>query len=902
MRDATVLVDLAPGYKGNAAKGRLLFSERGCLACHSHEATETPQGKSGDKEFAPAMVGEAIFGPNLSQLVDKLGTKQGDKESARVWLIQWIMKPQVHSPRSRMPVTHLTNIEAADVAAWLLSQPAIDEGPEWRELTVLEPEEKDLRKLAEVFLVRILSRSDMDEFLKSGKLRSEVVADLPIEEKELAQNFSEDNLKRYLGKKAVGRLGCYACHDIPGFDNAKPIGVALNDWGKKDPGRLAFEDINRYLEHHFKVVDGLVDEDGRPVHPETVMEDGHAIKKVPYEKFYYDALEHRHREGYLNQKIFDPRSYDYNRIRPWDDRSRMPQFRFARSRKKAQESDADFEARANQEEADAREAVATFILGLVADPVPAISINQPKGDRLAEIKGRQILDKYNCGGCHLVRPGSFEIKITEDSLNRLEAAYKVSEGRAKQAGDHFFGFHSDWVGKNPVAADRLLAASARPKVQVDEEDPKIKSAEFRLTRALRFQGADKKMKDIESASVLLLAPRDMLYPPPAAWESPETLAAFLKDKGPYGGTFADLLVGYLVQKDKSNSTPFFTLDGDGDSSKARPAVPPILLGQGERTQTEWLYKFLLNPEPIRPMVVLRMPKFNMSPDEARTLVDYFAAVERSENAGIGLKYPYESIPQQEPFSEAFWREKNAAYVAKLKASKTKDASGKEISLWDNRLQELSPVWQQIRKDLEAKQAEAQAKKDGAKVRFDAAKKAEDAEKDPAKKAQLESITKNEEGAFQAWEGQWNILSEQLKKSQGEGLQALWAAEEAYQTDAFRIIANKQLCMQCHKVGPAPNTNQIQGPPLTLASQRLRPGWLQRWISTPQRFLTYASSMPNNFPSDKVGQFQELFAGTPLEQITGIRDVLMAYPRVAALPINHYWMLPLPGDAKTGDKK
>ena len=70
--------------------------------------------------------------------------------------------------------------------------------------------------------------------------------------------------------------------------------------------------------------------------------------------------------------------------------------------------------------------------------------------------------------------------------------------------------------------------------------------------------------------------------------------------------------------------PFFTMDPDGDSSRARAAVPPILLGQGERTQPKWLYQFLLNPEPIRKMVVLRMPKFNMSPDEAQTLVDYFA--------------------------------------------------------------------------------------------------------------------------------------------------------------------------------------------------------------------------------------------------------------------------------------
>src|SRR5205814_794939 len=153
-------------------------------------------------------------------------------------------------------------------------------------------------------------------------------------------------------------------------------------------------------------------------------------------------------------------------------------------------------------------------------------------------------------------------------------------------------------------------------------------------------------------------------------------------------------------------TPFFVRDGDGDSSKARAAVPPILLGQGERTQTKWLYEFLLNPPAVRKMVVLRMPKFNMSPDEARALVDYFAAVERLENPGIGLTFPYEAIPQQEPLTDAYWIVKNMEYVAKLKAGNLKDAGGKDLSLYDKRLEELRPIWQQILKDMEAKEAEA----------------------------------------------------------------------------------------------------------------------------------------------------------------------------------------------------
>src|SRR5205085_5826578 len=34
LRNTPALVDLATGYKANAANGRVLFSERGCLACH----------------------------------------------------------------------------------------------------------------------------------------------------------------------------------------------------------------------------------------------------------------------------------------------------------------------------------------------------------------------------------------------------------------------------------------------------------------------------------------------------------------------------------------------------------------------------------------------------------------------------------------------------------------------------------------------------------------------------------------------------------------------------------------------------------------------------------------------------------------------------------------------------
>ena len=67
----------------------------------------------------------------------------------------------------------------------------------------------------------------------------------------VADGGTLDDLQRlrYIGSKAISKYGCYACHDIPGFEDAKPIGTALADWGRKETSKLAFEHITHYVEH-----------------------------------------------------------------------------------------------------------------------------------------------------------------------------------------------------------------------------------------------------------------------------------------------------------------------------------------------------------------------------------------------------------------------------------------------------------------------------------------------------------------------------------------------------------------------------------------------------------------------------------------------------------------------------
>ncbi len=54
----------------------------------------------------------------------------------------------------------------------------------------------------------------------------------------------------FVGRSTISKYGCFGCHDIPGFEDAKPIGTGSADWGRKETSKLAFENIHKFLETH----------------------------------------------------------------------------------------------------------------------------------------------------------------------------------------------------------------------------------------------------------------------------------------------------------------------------------------------------------------------------------------------------------------------------------------------------------------------------------------------------------------------------------------------------------------------------------------------------------------------------------------------------------------------------
>src|SRR5262249_47885760 len=139
-------------------RGRTLFTEKGCLACHQHQGT-TQAAKD-----IPAVISEQTFAPDLTRVAAKLGPEMGGEEARRRWLVQWIMDPHIHSPRSRMPVTHLKVDQAADIAAWLLSQ----HDPNWDEQKNLDQVRLEtITELARVYLLKApgMTRQRVDDIL-----------------------------------------------------------------------------------------------------------------------------------------------------------------------------------------------------------------------------------------------------------------------------------------------------------------------------------------------------------------------------------------------------------------------------------------------------------------------------------------------------------------------------------------------------------------------------------------------------------------------------------------------------------------------------------------------------------------------------------------------------------------
>ena len=598
----------ADGYVADAERGKESMAKRGCIACHQHS----------DPAFAG---GEADFGPDLSVTSQKLLPGKAGFD----WVYTWIRDPQRHHPRSRMPNLFLepivdaegrvTEDPAADIAAFL-----VGDGP--KEWPAPEYDEKSAIELAKLYLSgKLLTAAQFEDF-KATRVFPLAKEDIKGDEIELVyegegapdENQFRTLMMNYLGRRSISRYGCYGCHDINGFGTSRPIGTALQDWGRKDPSRLALDHVAEFLHHHGEkdgsstaafVEDALKKAGADAFDSEEEREAGMRTS------FFYDSLMHHGRPGFIFQKLRHPRSYDFEKTssKTYVERLVMPKFPLTD---------------------DNIESIATFVLGLIAEPPAAEYIYTP--DRRSEDRnqGEILLRKYNCISCHMTDMHEIEVAVSEG-----DQAMEPTDASA------FHGF----------ALDKLL--EIRPPSQawtgrdytvvVDgEEDQTLPTMKFRGMLMMTPDNSpfyDEEDPDTWQYSFTTWEPASLTKPgseedgglklPGSLFVTQQSRLASL-NKAQTGG-FAEWLVRRSMG-DEFNPKAFDDAWQNG---------PPPLFGEGIKVQTEWLYRFLREPDQIRFLKTgLRMPKFNMSSDEARILANYFAAAD-------GAIYPYEAIPQSD---------------------------------------------------------------------------------------------------------------------------------------------------------------------------------------------------------------------------------------------------------------
>jgi mono/diheme cytochrome c family protein len=187
----------SPGH-GDAKRGEEVVKSIGCQGCHV-------VGEGKRSEIGP----RRTFG----QPLENIGNK-----TTYEWIYNWVRDPKHYSPNTYMPNLRLTDQQVADVATYLSG---LKGGGGDAAKATPDPKASD-----DVLL----------DYLKNV---------MPFEDAKVQlAKWNPQERQVQLGQRAIGRYGCFSCHEIKGFESAQAIGTDLSEEGSKLVTRLDFAFIS----------------------------------------------------------------------------------------------------------------------------------------------------------------------------------------------------------------------------------------------------------------------------------------------------------------------------------------------------------------------------------------------------------------------------------------------------------------------------------------------------------------------------------------------------------------------------------------------------------------------------------------------------------------------------------
>ncbi|MEE8168971.1 MAG: c-type cytochrome, partial [Phycisphaerae bacterium] len=344
------------------------------------------------------------FGPELSGVGSKLapdGNDAGQAELGLRWLYNWLREPRHYGKNTKMPrlfgenyywrepdVTKrraLSDQDLMDVASYLLTLRHDEFDAE------AFPDDAEHRSATESAILALLgsqySEAESQGWISDkpsggsshGRLTDAIVQQVQRSigrEAGLARVQSQDlagRRKLYLGVRMITHYGCYACHNIPGYETAARPGTEQTYWGEK---RLTQLDFAFYAPAYASFREG---EGARfdPLYPASA-EYEHLVQAAGNEEV--DAMHNR--ASFAHYKLRNPRVWDRGKIKKPYEKLKMPNYYLA------------------EDEVDA---LVTYLLSRVHPLVgPGVQVDYDKTPLGGVAAGRHLVEELNCIGCHKI--------------------------------------------------------------------------------------------------------------------------------------------------------------------------------------------------------------------------------------------------------------------------------------------------------------------------------------------------------------------------------------------------------------------------------------------------------------------------------------------------------------------
>ena len=233
-------------------------------------------------------------------------------------------------------------------------------------------------------------------------------------------------------------------------------------------------------------------------------------------------------------------------------------------------------------------------LGSKSDPLANIDARLQDKQNISQ--GESLVRKYGCFGCHDI-PG-----MEKESRIGVE----LTTFGSKPIEELFFGNHTDiketwddWT-YNKLKTPRTYATE-----RVEQLMP-----QFDLTD-----------EDIKALRIVLAGFRDRKIP-----------NRYLAD---HSARTIQIVDGRRLMH-QYNCIGCHEIEGRGGFirkyyQESPTLAPPVLNGEGEKVQSQWLYTFLKGPIPIRPWLKLRMPTFGFPDQDDHMLVSFFNGLSKVED-------------------------------------------------------------------------------------------------------------------------------------------------------------------------------------------------------------------------------------------------------------------------------